>query len=325
MTISFRCPHCDALCAFMDKYAGRRAKCTTCQKKFIIPSQSDVKPEKVTEKIKVIEKTTPGFYKAVFIESWAAIFYPETLSTIKYLVMLVVLKLVLGGATVIWASTIRPPTGFDIFFVLIQVAILGFLAFALFCALGRTIELYMDVVADTGFEIDQLPPPLSDSDFPIWQHMLKPFLIFFGMILVAFMPYFLGDMFFMHAGIEHGSIFAVHKDLTIILQALWLISVFSIPSIFIHIAISRDWMCLRPDFVFKPMLKAPMPYFLLVLMFIAVFYIESSTDISNSLMAGDMPSVILKSILNILALVPILWVMRSSGLFYRHYACYFKL
>ncbi len=325
MTISFKCPHCNALCAFTSKYAGRRAKCTTCQKKFIIPAQSDTKPEKVIEKIKIIEKPRPGFYKAVFIESWPAIFYPETLSTLKYLVMLVVLKLVLGGATLIWASTIRPPTGFDVFVFLIQVMIMVVLLFGLCCAWGRIIELYMDVVSDTGFDIDQLPPPLSDADFPLWNHMLKPFIVFMGTMLVAFMPYFLGDIFFMHIGITKGNIFAYNTDLTVILQALWLISFLSIPSVFINMAISRDWMCLRPDFVFRPIFRAIKPYFLLVLMFIVVFYIESFTEISKPLLAGNMPAVILKSVLNILAQIPILWAMRSAGLYYRHFACYFKL
>lgn len=327
MTISFRCPHCNALCAFTSKYAGRRAKCVTCQKKFIIPAQSDVKPEKVKEKIKIIEKPYPGFYKAVFIESWPAIFYPETLATLKYLVMLVVLRLVLGGASAVWGSTIQPPAGLGpgVFVFLIQMIIMVTLLF-FFCGVwGRIIELYMDVISDTGFDIDQLPPPLSDSDFPLWLHMLKPFLMFIGTILVAFMPYFLGDMFFLYTSTPKGNIFAVNTDLTIILQALWLISFLSVPSALIHISISRDWMCLRPDFIFKPMLKAPVPYFVLVLMFTAVFYVEDSTNITDSLLNGDIFAVILKSALNIIAQIPILWAMRSAGLYYRHFACNFKL
>jgi len=71
MTITFHCPHCGGLCAFDDRYAGRRARCTSCQQLFIIPSQNGQKPQKVKVKER-LDGAISGFYRAVFVGSWKA-------------------------------------------------------------------------------------------------------------------------------------------------------------------------------------------------------------------------------------------------------------
>ena len=40
MTIQFNCPNCDSVMAFADKHVGKRAKCTTCGQRLIIPEKS---------------------------------------------------------------------------------------------------------------------------------------------------------------------------------------------------------------------------------------------------------------------------------------------
>lgn len=70
MTIEFNCPKCGALVAFDSKHAGKRAKCLACGQRFLIPSQSFQKPEKAEPEAEPKEDPIPGFYRAVFIDSW---------------------------------------------------------------------------------------------------------------------------------------------------------------------------------------------------------------------------------------------------------------
>ena len=47
MTIQFNCPYCNAVIGFDDKYRGKRAQCTSCGERFIIPSKNFEKAKKV--------------------------------------------------------------------------------------------------------------------------------------------------------------------------------------------------------------------------------------------------------------------------------------
>ncbi|MCK4292583.1 MAG: hypothetical protein KAY65_05260, partial [Planctomycetes bacterium] len=69
MTIQFNCPNCDALIAFADKYSGKRARCSTCGQILIIPSRDSKTPKKIKPQIEKAEPL-PGFYHAVFLDSW---------------------------------------------------------------------------------------------------------------------------------------------------------------------------------------------------------------------------------------------------------------
>ena len=69
MTIQFNCPNCDAVIAFDDKHIGKRAKCTTCGQRLIIPSESHTTAKRFEEPEEKGEPI-PGFYRAVFVDSW---------------------------------------------------------------------------------------------------------------------------------------------------------------------------------------------------------------------------------------------------------------
>ena len=64
MTITFKCPGCGGLCAFADKYAGRRARCWKCNEVFIIPSEDGQAAKKVKPEP---EEPVAGFYRAAIV------------------------------------------------------------------------------------------------------------------------------------------------------------------------------------------------------------------------------------------------------------------
>src|SRR3990172_4586183 len=84
MTIEFNCPHCGALIAFDSKHAGQRAKCLKCDQKFLIPSESFQKAEKVAPEPKPREEPIPGFYRAVFLDSWRIFFRRQSVTPLAF-------------------------------------------------------------------------------------------------------------------------------------------------------------------------------------------------------------------------------------------------
>ncbi len=327
MTISFRCPYCKSLCAFDDKYKGRRAKCLACQKKFIIPEKSDVKPEKVKEKNKIAQKPKKGFYKAVFKDSWSAIFSQESISTFYHIEVITIAALVLYYASVTASTKISPPTNpIGAILFLISVLIFLLLLFILFCAIGRIFEIYMTFLNDTACGVDQLPPPFEDMEFPLWQHMLKPFFIFALSFIGIFFPLLIGFGLFEAFGLEKKPLIAFYtNDPMIILQVIWVLCVFSVPSAYIHIAMTNDWEALRPDYLLKPAFKAFKAYMLVFLLFAGLVLMIHFLDMMPHVLEGDVYSIILKSVAVLAAQVYVLWAIRTAGLFNRHYECYFKI
>ena len=65
MTIEFNCPWCGALIAFDGKHSGKRAKCLSCEQRFLIPAESFQKAKKVAPEPEPKEDPIPGFYRAV--------------------------------------------------------------------------------------------------------------------------------------------------------------------------------------------------------------------------------------------------------------------
>ena len=78
MTISFLCPNCRSICGFRDKHAGRSARCTKCNQRFVIPSKSGETAEKI-KPVKPKAEPFPGFYKAVFLKNFPVIFSRKNL------------------------------------------------------------------------------------------------------------------------------------------------------------------------------------------------------------------------------------------------------
>ncbi|MHC4417571.1 MAG: hypothetical protein ACYSU6_03180, partial [Planctomycetota bacterium] len=91
MTIQFYCPNCDSIIAFDSKHAGKRARCLACGQLFVIPEKSYEKPKKVKLRIERGEPL-PGFYRAVFIDSWKLFLDPENAISLVFVATVVCFK-----------------------------------------------------------------------------------------------------------------------------------------------------------------------------------------------------------------------------------------
>ena len=93
MTIEFNCPNCKAVIAFADQHGGKRARCTSCQQRFIIPFKSHEKAKKAKPpKTEEIAEPIPGFYRAVFFESWKLFFNFKNAVGLIFIFVVVVFK-----------------------------------------------------------------------------------------------------------------------------------------------------------------------------------------------------------------------------------------
>ena len=85
-TITFHCPKCESMCAFSDRFIGRRCRCLKCGQFLIIPSSENEKPQII--KISYAKgEPLPGFYEAVFKKSLKAIFHPNSIPMLMFILI----------------------------------------------------------------------------------------------------------------------------------------------------------------------------------------------------------------------------------------------
>jgi len=97
MTIQFNCPKCKALIAFADKHAGRSARCLTCGQQLVIPAKNGQTPQIIEPRTEP-EAPLPGFYRAVFVDSWKMFFDRDNLTAIVFVIAAVCFKFFSAGA-----------------------------------------------------------------------------------------------------------------------------------------------------------------------------------------------------------------------------------
>jgi len=318
MTISCRCPKCDAICAFYDKNAGRVARCRACGQIFIIPSEDEAKPEKV--KIEVEQgQPEPGFYRALLLDNWKIFFKVESITPLVFIGVLVIIRFLLVRSC---CAEVVPEQG-PLFFVEFTVR-LAYLACLFAVTWGWLVGFYLNIIYETAFGIDSLPEFYLGTFLTFWWYVLKPFLIFcFTMFLVQ-LPYLIVRWLLGLYGITYETIWIAEFGAVTLLQVLFVGGVFCFPLAILTMAVGQDFTMLRPDWLFAPILKAPQPYLVLVALLLAASMLElhspqlvevsGETTITIAARLGANFSVHLFTIL----------AMRAIGLFYRHYSCYLR-
>ncbi len=79
---------------------------------------------------------------------------------------------------------------------------------------------------------------------------------------------------------------------------------------------------LRPDYIFAPVFRAPVPYLAVVVLLGAAGVLQMHTIQYSD---QDLIAVVIGNLLlNLAVQVVAIVAMRSIGLFYRHYSCYFS-
>ena len=300
MTIQFYCPNCDALIAFDSKHAGKRARCTTCGQIFVIPSKDSEKPKKIKPKIEKSEPE-PGFYRAVFLDSWKLFFNTENAASLVFVIAVVCFK-----------------------FFLSPMMCCGYITFVV--VWGWLLAFYLNIIYETAFEIDQLPQihfatssTLAEAAYLLY--IIKPFLIFFFTMFIVQLPFIIALKLLQDKGLTYQNMWQAQTGLHLLLQTLFILGLFLFPMAVLTIAVGKDLTLLRPDYILLPIFRAPVSYIVVVALLVAACVLEMQTtqyDYSGFTITAR------RLALNLAVQVIAIIAMRSIGLFYRHYSCHLK-
>jgi len=291
MTIQFNCPKCDALIAFADKHAGKRARCLTCGELFVIPAEDGEKPKKIEARIQKIEPV-PGFYRAVLVDSWRLFIGPQNSTSLAFVIAAVCFRFFLG-------------TG---------ICCVNYISFAV--VWGWLLGFYLNIIYETAYDIDNLPAIYLGTSITFMWYIVQPFLVFLFTLAVVEIP------FIVALGILKSPDIAAHQTwrAEIVLEALLAFGLFLFPVAILTMVVGKDFTLLRPDYVFAPIVRAFRPYLVVAGLLIAASVLEMQTQ---QYVGQDVAAAARHLMLNLAVQVVAIIAMRSIGLFYRHYSCYF--
>ncbi|MBN2132753.1 MAG: hypothetical protein JW741_24850 [Sedimentisphaerales bacterium] len=296
MTIEFNCPHCGALIAFDSKHAGKQATCLTCRKKFIIPAQNFEKPKKIEPEKQRPADPLPGYYRAVFVDSWKVFVNPQNTTTTVFVAAVVCFKFFLATACCLnYIST--------------------------FIIWGWLFGFYLSVIDRTAMEDDTLPEIYLGTSITFLWYVIRPFLIFFYTLFLVEFPFIIALSLSPENTELVRDLASNFGALPLHLQILLLWGLFVFPAAILTTAVGKDLALLRPDYVVAPILKAFIPYILTVLLLVAACLLQAHT--TQHTFAGPVTTAA-DLALNLAVQVVAIIAMRSIGLFYRHYTCHFK-
>jgi DNA-directed RNA polymerase subunit RPC12/RpoP len=297
MTIKFSCPKCGALIAFPEKQAGRRAKCLTCGQRFIIPAGEYEKVQAIKPEHEKPGAPLPGFYRAVFLDSWKLFFNPENITPLAFVVTLVCFRFFLAGG----------------------VCCLGYISTVVIW--GWLIGYYLNIIDETAFDNNELPDVYIGTSITFLWYAIWPLLVFLYTMFIVQLPFIITMGILKNTGITPANMWEGTTGYHLLLQGLEILCLSLFPAAILTTAVGKDIMLLRPDYLLRPIIRGFVPYIVTVLLLIAAGYIELHT---TQYPAEDASKTALALGLNLAVQVVAIIAMRSIGLFYRHYACYFK-
>jgi len=299
MTIEFNCPNCNAVIAFADKHGGKRAHCTSCQQRFVIPFKSYEKAKKIKPP-KEKGEPIPGFYHAVFIDSWKLFTNPNNAAGLLFILIFVVFKFLTANQNFSlhiqghWLS-------FDFYFPL------GWVSRG--AAWGCLFWFYSEMIYATGFDQDELPIVTIGGFYGLIWIIVKSVYAIFVILLVVALPFIVAFLILKWLQVEWPQL----------LYPLLFAGLFLLPISVLTVAVGRDLTMLRPDYLLAPIFKAFTPYLVTAVILggaiISQIYTSQYAGQSPGLAAGFL-------LLNLLVQAFVLIAMRSIGLFYRHYSCH---
>jgi len=290
MTIQFFCPNCNEIIGFPDKYAGKRARCTTCGRLFIIPSENYKKPKKV-EPPKEKGEPLPGFYHAVFVDNWKLFFDSENTTSLVFVIAVVCFKFFTAGS---------PCCAF-----VTHYAIWGWL-----------LGFYLNIIYETAFEIDKLPEIYLGTSITFLWYIIKPLFLFSVTMAVVQLPFIIVLVLRKDEGLTLENIRQAEFGL---LHILFILGLFLFPIAILTTAIGKDITMFRPDYLLRPIFRAFVPYVVTVLLLIAAALLETqTTQYTGAGLLTTAGHLAMNSAVQLIAII----AMRSIGLFCRHYNCH---
>lgn len=302
MTITFNCPKCGQICAFEHIYAGRAARCTKCNERFIIPSRDYEKPKLVK-----YERSRPvaGFYKAMLVKTWPIMFKKASAASMTFLVFLVTLRFFISHM-----DYSIPAPGF-----VLNIPI-GWLT--LIITWGCELWYFMEIIETTAMNYDDLIEGDLGTGFEFIGEVIKSIYVFVCALIISELPFLILAGLLQKLGID----------------SAWLLypivcgGVLILPVVLLILNSGQEiYNVFRPDYIIKPPLRMFGPYLVIVLVLLAAFVIEWISENVGILFVSYRPDeppmiiIILHYLGNLLAMLLMVMVMRGIGLFSRHYAC----
>ncbi|MGB8225562.1 MAG: hypothetical protein WCE45_01660 [Sedimentisphaerales bacterium] len=306
-TITFNCPNCRYLCAFKDIYTGRRARCLNCNQIFIIPTTENEKIHTIKPPKEEFDEPLPGFYEAVFKKSLPAIFNRQSLATLLFIFIVTTLKFFTAHLDYSFAVVGRGGPAFTVFLPI------GSVIAAL--VWGGIFWCYAEIIYATAFDIESLPQIIFGGGAGYLFSVLQSLYSFFVALVVVLLPAIVAKIIFIETGIR--SNWPVFPFVVL--------GMFLFPMAVLAVSICRGLtMLFRPDYFFVPIKKAFLHYLFVAGLFILVWQLQY-VSLNYGNIAERSSLVILMNLLAVLAIqILAIFTMRATGLFYRHFACYFK-
>jgi len=300
MTIQFNCPSCNTLIAFHDKHSGKRARCLTCGQLFIIPAKDHEKPQKIELRLEK-GQPVPGFYRAVFIDSWKLFMKSQNATGLVFVAAAVCFKFFLGHTDYSFTMggfRVQAPTG-----LIITLA-----------AWGCLFWFYTEIIYSAAFATEELPDVYMGGLFGFIWNIIRSLCIFAVALAVVQLPCIIFLVVSRKAGIEF----------PIISHILAIAGLFAFPMAILTFSVGRDMaMVFRPDYILKPVVNAFWPYLVVVGLFVLAWELQLQTVGYGHLLGRGKMVIGLRLLANIAVQALALVSMRSIGLFHRHYSCYF--
>ncbi len=191
-----------------------------------------------------------------------------------------------------------------------------------FAAWGYLFGFYLQIINETATSGDKLPEIEMGTSITFLFHIIKPILTFAFTVFIVQLPFIAGLAFFKDKGVTWENIWETKTTLNLVLRSLFAAGLFLFPMAILVAAVIADLPELfRFDRLFVPVIRAFVPYLVVVGLLAAACFIETNTRQYASLSilntAGNLA-------VNLAVQVVAIIAMRSIGLFYRHYACYFS-
>ncbi len=172
MAITFNCPTCGRFCGVPEHFVGRRARCTHCDCRFIVPAESG----KPAQPVKIVAAAPPGgFFQAIIFDNIKAIFHTLSLPGVALCFAMAGFQYFVGNTDY---SVMMP--GFGLFLPLGWITQL--------ITLGCTCYYLLDIIGTTYLEVDVLPDIEIGYGFAFFGDVLRSLYLVLVAVVLAFMP-----------------------------------------------------------------------------------------------------------------------------------------
>jgi len=275
--------------------------CTTCGQGFVIPLTSHEKAKK-TKPPRADAEPLAGFYREAFIDSWklfnsdqknvTALVFIATAVCFKFFVARMNYRMDMAGQSLV--IDIPLPIGH-----VLNIAAWGFLFW-----------YYMEIIYTTAFDAQKLPDVIVEGVAGFFLRIVKSVYTMFVILLVTELPFVIAFIIAKKTGYEW----------PVFTKVLMFGGFFLLPMAMLTVGVGRDLTMLRPDYLLVPIFKVFKPYLSVAVLFVAAALLQmQAKQYTGAAPATTALYLILNLAVHVIAVIAV----RSTGLLYRHYGCYF--